>query len=505
MDGYSAKEILDDKFGYSYDDIILLPSYIDFTVNDVKLSTKISRNISIKVPIVSSPMDTVSESEMAIKLALQGGIGIIHCNNSIEEQAGEVKKVKRYNNGFITNPIVFSPENTIEDILDAKSKYGFDGYPITINGHMGSKFVGLISKRDFDLESDTTIKLDQIMNKECVTAQTDCDLKKACHIIKECKLSKLPILDSEGNLISIICRKDLLNKTDYPLASYNQKTSHLMVGAAVSTHPDDKVRIDRLIEEGVELIVIDSAQGCSKFQLDTLKYIKDNYPYQKSGVDVICGNVVSFDQAEILIKAGADGLRVGMGIGSICTTQNICGVGRPQATAVYAVSRYSILRKDNQEEGEDIPIIADGGISNTGHIIKALCLGASAVMLGSMLAGTDEAPGEYIYEDGIRLKKYRGMGSLDAMKKKSATRYLADKKDLVKVAQGVSGKVTAKGSLATYIPFLLQALKHGFQDIGCDSMEKLHKKLLSGELRFQLRTNNAVREGNVHNLYGYAQ
>tara|TARA_B100000575_G_C23097014_1_gene632769 strand:+ start:125 stop:1624 length:1500 start_codon:yes stop_codon:yes gene_type:complete len=497
MDGYSANEILNDKFGYSYDDIILLPNYIDFTVNDVKLSTKISRNISINIPVISSPMDTVTESEMAIKLALLGGMGIIHCNNSIEEQAQEVKKVKRYNNGFITNPIVFSPENTISDILDAKQKYGFDGYPITINGVMGSKFVGLISKKDFDLETDINIKIKQIMNKECITAFIDCDLKNAYQIIKKCKLSKLPILDSEGNLISLICRKDLLNKTNYPFASYNHKTSHLMVGAAVSTHPDDKVRIDRLVEEGVELIVIDSAQGCSKFQLETLKYIKDKYPYQKSGVDVICGNIVTFNQAEILIKAGADGLRVGMGIGSICTTQNICGVGRPQATAIYSISKY------NKEGKINIPIIADGGISNTGHIIKALSLGANTVMLGSMLAGTDEAPGEYIYEDGIRLKKYRGMGSLEAMKKKSATRYLADKKDLLKVAQGVSGKVTTKGSLTTYIPFLIQALKHGFQDVGCDSITKLHKRLLNDELRFQLRTNNGVREGNVHNLYNY--
>ena len=499
MDGYSAHEILEDKVGYSYDDLILLPSYIDFTVNQVQLSTKISRNLSIKVPIVSSPMDTVTESEMAIKLALQGGIGIIHCNNSIEEQALEVRKVKRYNNGFITDPVVFSPNYTIRDILDARSRYGFDGYPITDDGSINSKFLGMISKKDFDLETDTNIKLEQIMNRDCVTGTTDWDLDKAYQIIKQSKLSKLPILDSDGNLVSLICRKDLLSKTKFPLASYNQKTSHLIVGAAVSTHPDDRARIDRLVEEGVEIIVIDSAQGCSNFQLETLKYIKDKYPYiqDKNNVDVICGNVVTYDQAKILIDAGADGLRVGMGIGSICTTQNVCGVGRPQATAVYKVSSYG------KQMG--VPIIADGGVSSTGHMIKALSLGASGVMLGSMLAGTDEAPGEYIYEDGIRLKKYRGMGSLDAMKKKSATRYLADKKDSVKVAQGVSGKVTAKGSLTTYIPFLLQGLKHGFQDIGCDSIEKLHERLSSGKLRFQLRTNNAVREGNVHNLYDYTQ
>ena len=497
MDGYSAQDILNDKVGYSYDDLILLPSYIDFTVNDVKLETKITKNVRIKVPLVSSPMDTVTESKLAIQLALQGGIGIIHCNNSIEEQTREVRKVKRYNNGFIDSPIVFSPNHTIADILEAKKKYGFDGYPITEDGLVGSKFLGLISKKGFDLETDNSIKLQTIMNTKCITANIECNLEKAYQIIKEAKLSKLPILDGSGNLVSMICRKDLLSKTKYPLASYNQRTSHLIVGAAVSTHPDDRERIDKLVEECVEIIVIDSAQGCSNFQLETLNYIKQKYPFEESGVDVICGNVVTYDQAKVLVEAGADGIRVGMGIGSICTTQNVCGVGRPQATAVFKVADYC--------KTQGIPVIADGGVSSTGHMIKALSLGASAVMLGSMLAGTDEAPGEYIYQDGIRLKKYRGMGSLDAMKKKSATRYLADKTDTLKVAQGVSGKVTAKGSITTYIPFLMQGLKHGFQDIGCDSIEKLHQRLVSNKVRFQLRTNNAVKEGNVHDLYDYAQ
>lgn len=497
MDGYSAKEIFNSKFGYTYNDLILLPGYIDFGLENVNLETYITKNIKLKNPIVSSPMDTVTESEMAIQLALQGGIGIIHCNNSIEEQLEEIRKVKRFNNGFITNPIVFSPDNTIQDIKNAKSQHGFDSYPITTDGKLKSKLLGMISKKDFNLETNLDLKVSDVMTKKITVGLEGCQLEEAYQILKTSKLSKLPIVDNNENfnLISLICRKDLLNKKTYPYATYNPLTSNLMVGAAVSTHSNDLERIDRLIDENVDLIIIDSAQGCSQFQINTLRYIKNKLQNTTQILDVICGNVVTIDQAKLLLANGADGLRVGMGIGSICTTQNVCGVGRPQATAVYKVAEYAKKFK--------IPVIADGGIVNTGHIIKALSLGASCVMLGSMLAGTDESPGEYIYENGIRLKKYRGMGSLDAMKKKSITRYLGN--ESLKVAQGVSGKVTARGSIVKYIPFILQGIRHGFQDIGIQFIHDLHNQLYKNNIRFQLRTIQAQNEGNIHHLYNYEQ
>ena len=494
-DGFSAKEIFDSKTGYSYDDIIILPGFIDFSVEDVNLTAQITKNITLKTPLISSPMDTVTESEMAIQLALQGGIGIIHCNNSIEEQLHEVNKVKRYNNGFIHNPIVLSPEHSIGDVILARATHGFSSYPVTIDGNLGSVLVGIVSKKDFDLETDENLKVKDIMTTMIVTAPAACNLQDAYHLLKQSRLSKLPIVDTSNNLVSLICRKDVLNKTRYPLASYNTKTNHLMVGASVSTHPADMTRIDALISARVEIIVIDAAQGCSRYQLETLKYIKQRAKEMNVDIDVICGNVVTTDQAEILVRAGADGLRVGMGVGSICTTQAVCGVGRPQASAVYAIAQYA--RKFG------IPVVADGGIRSSGDIIKALCLGATGVMAGSLLAGTDEAPGDYIHEEGVRLKAYRGMGSVEAMKKRSAARYLASKHIIV--AQGVSGKVTAKGSVDKYVPGLLQAVRHGLQDIGYKSVDGVQGGVRQELVRFQLRSSQAQAEGNVHSLFEYGQ
>ena len=490
MDGFSASEIFNDKIGYTYDDFIILPHFIYTDLNSITLDTKLTRNITLKRPLVSSPMDTVTESKMAIGLALQGGIGIIHCNNTIAEQVEEVRKVKRFNNGFIYDPIVFSPDNTVSDIINAKRQYGFNGYPITIDGKLGSKLVGIVSKKDLDLEDeDTLIKTVMTSREKMICGyENECDLNKAHGILKKQKISKLPIVDENDNLIALICRKDLIMKTKYPFASYNKEGTSLLVGAAVSTHNRDEIRVDKLIEIGIDVIVIDAAQGCSKYQISMIDYIKN----KSSNVDVICGNVVTKDQASILIINGADALRVGMGSGSICTTQNVCGVGRPQATAIYQVANYC--------KSKGVPVIADGGIRATGDIIKALSIGASTVMLGSMLAGTDEAPGEYIYDvNGSRLKKYRGMGSLEAINKGSGDRYLIDSN--IKIAQGVSGRVSAKGALNNYIPKLIQSIKHGIQDIGYNSIIDLRNHLENVQL--QLRTVQGQKEGNVHDLYDY--
>jgi IMP dehydrogenase len=494
MCGLSMNKIFRNEMGlaYSYDDLIFLPGYIDFSMNEIDLTSRISKRIELKCPIVSSPMDTVTESKTAIMLALLGGIGIIHCNNTIEEQCNEVKVVKRYNNGFITEPIIFSPNNIIKDVRDAIKIHKFSGFPITEDGKVHSKLVGMISSRDIDFE-DENVFLKDVMTQNPVVYKEEngsVKLKDANNILKKCKKSRLPIVNNEGELQSLICRKDIRNMNAYPLATKNKQTKQLMVGVAISTHKDYKDRLHRLIEVGADVIVIDSSQGNSSFQISTLKYIKQTYP----DVDVICGNIVTKEQAQNLISNGADGLRVGMGVGSICTTQEVCGVGRPQATAIYEVARYA--------KESNVPVIADGGISNSGHIFKALALGASAVMLGSLIAGTDESPTDYYYKDGVRLKKYRGMGSLDAMKKYSSERYFINE-NAPRVAQGVSGEVTAKGSLDKYIPFLIQSVKHGYQNVGVKKLSEMHDNLYNETLRGHLRSSHAIIEGGVHHLYNH--
>jgi IMP dehydrogenase len=491
MNGVSASSLFDKIYGFTYDDIIVLPGFICNPVSEVSLKSQFTKNISLHTPIVSSPMDTVTEADMAINIALEGGIGIIHSNNTIDEQIEQVKKVKKYNNGFITNPIVLSEQQTVEEIQDIQEKHGFSGFPVTENGRIGSKLVGFVSQRDFDfIQNETTMRVKDIMTKELIvgTETDDFSLDQAYEILKKNKVSRLPIIDKDGNLVSLISRKDQKNKRNFPLATKHPDTKQLLVGAAVSTHPKDKERINRLVTEAnVDVIAIDSSQGNSIYQIDTIKYIKLHYP----NVDVVAGNVVTSNQANNLVAAGADAIRVGMGIGSICTTQNVCGVGRPQASAIYDVGKYCA------EKG--IPIIADGGISNSGHIVKALALGASTVMLGSLLAGTEESCGSTFYENGRKLKKYRGMGSVEAMQSNSSRRYNIQKN--IYVAQGVTGSVSCKGSIHTFIPYLLQGVKHGFQNIGVYTMTEVHKSMYNDVIRFEIRSISSQAEGNVHHLF----
>ena len=489
MNGTVINKIFNSHYSYAYDDLIFLPGFIDFTTDQINLGAQLTRNIKLKIPLVSSPMDTVTESAMAIKMALLGGIGIIHCNNSIEEQVREVKKVKRFNNGFILNPIVFSPENTIQDILN--QNLNFSGIPITEDGKLGSKLVGLVSKRDIDYIENTQTKLGEIMTRDLVVGLEGISLDDASQKLLDSKKSRLPIVNERGELVSLVCRKDIRNNILYPLASKNEETKQLLVGASISTSHYQE-RAQKLLEAGVDVIVIDSSQGNSIFQLEVLSYLKSLSQH----VEVIAGNVVTPQQCQKLVEAGADAIRVGMGIGSICTTQEVCGVGRAQASAVYHVSHY--LRQHN------IPMIADGGIASSGHIIKALGLGASMVMMGSLLAGTDESPGNYYYKDGIRLKKYRGMGSLDSLNTKHQDRYL-HQKSKIKVAQGVSGEVVGKGSLEKHLGYLLTGIKHGFQNLGASSISQLQKQLDSGETGVEVRTVGAQQEGNIHHLFSYKE
>lgn len=491
QDGESARELFERGEGLTYHDFIILPGHIDFAAEEVDLSTRITRNIQLKVPLVSSPMDTVTETKMAISLALMGGIGIVHYNNSIDEQVNLVRKVKRFENGFITEPSVLSPNHRIQDIDRIRTKEGFSGIPITEDGTLKTKLVGIVTNRDIDFEPDRTRFLKEVMVTDLITAPEGISLVEANSRLRVSKKGKLPIVDKEDRLVSLISRTDLKKNRDFPDAC-KDKRKQLRVGAAVSTRDVDRERIAGLVEAGADVIVVDSAQGDSVFQIQTIEYLKKNFPH----IDVVAGNVVTTRQCHSLVSAGADGIRVGMGPGSICTTQETMACGRAQATAVYECAKYC--------RQYDIPLIADGGISNTGALAKALACGASTGMMGSLFAGTQEAPGEYFYKDGVRVKKYRGMASVEAMEKGGAKRYLYGDKG-IKVAQGVSGLVVDKGSMLDLVPYIVQSLRQSLQDFAYRSLADLHRAIESEDLRFERRTHSAQREGAIHGLLAYEE
>lgn len=491
-DGFSIAEVFAKRkscFAYTFDDIIILPGHNKDVDPYPSLESNISRNIRLKLPLLSSPMDTVTEHDMAIGMALQGAIGIIHYNMTIEEQAKEVRLVKKYKNGFITDPACLRPDSTIAELDALKEKFGYSGVPITETGVLGSKLVGIVTNRDVDFVQDRETKLQEVMTTNLITALEGLSLTEANELMRKSKKGKLPVVNTSGEIVGLVSRTDIKKSKEFPDAS-KDKNKQLLVGAAIGTRPNDKDRCKALVEAGVDVIVIDSSQGDSMYQIELIKHIKATHPQ----VDLIGGNVVTARQAYHLILAGVDGLRIGMGSGSICTTQEVCAVGRAQATAIYNTSR--LARKFG------VPVIADGGISSSGHIVKALCIGASAVMCGSLLAGTAESPGDYYFQDGIRLKKYRGMGSIEAMSKGSEKRYFATG-SVVKVAQGVSGSVADKGSLRQYIPHVIAGIKQGLRDIGVQSIEDMRQQSLCGDLKFELRSPAAQREGNVHSLHTY--
>ena len=467
--------------GYTFDDLLLVPAYSEVLPRNVDLSTKFSRNILLNIPMISAAMDTVTETNMAIAIAREGGIGVIHKNMSIENQAKQVRAVKRAENGMILNPISITRGKTVADALGLMKEYSIGGIPVVdADNHL----VGIVTNRDLRFERNMKKLIDDVMTKEgLVTTRQSTDLESAADILQEHKIEKLPVVDSNNCLIGLITYKDITKAKDKPFACKDKQGS-LRVAAAIGVTKDSIERANALIEAGVDSIIIDTAHGHSKGVADMLRQVKKLHP----NIDVVVGNIATGEAAKMLIEAGADGVKVGIGPGSICTTRIIAGVGMPQISAIYDVALAL--------KGTGVPLIADGGLRYSGDVVKALAAGASSVMMGSLFAGTEESPGETVIFNGRKFKTYRGMGSLSAMQQGSKDRYFQDAEDDIKklVPEGIEARVPFKGALHEVVYQIVGGLRAGMGYCGAARIEELH------HAKFTHITSAGYAEGHPHGV-----
>ncbi len=481
MASFVADKIIMD--GLTFDDVLLIPAYSEVLPREVELKTMFTRHIGLNIPFVTAAMDTVTESSMAIAIAREGGIGVIHKNMTIDEQARQVAIVKRAENGMIYDPVTILRGRTVQDALNMMHDYHIGGIPVVDEE---DHLVGIVTNRDLRFERHLDKKIDEVMTKEnLVTTHQQTDLVAAAQILQENKIEKLPVVDKDNHLIGLITYKDITKAKDKPFACKDDK-GRLRVAAGVGVTVDTLERAQALVDAGVDAIVIDTAHGHSKGVVEKLHAVKNAFPQ----IDVVVGNVATGEAAKYLVDNGADAVKVGIGPGSICTTRVVAGVGVPQLSAVYDV--YSALK------GTGVPLIADGGLRYSGDIVKALAAGGSAVMVGSLVAGTEESPGETIIFNGRKFKSYRGMGSLEAMEQKNGSRdryfqnNITDAKKLV--PEGIAGRVPYKGTVQEVVYQLVGGLRSGMGYCGAGTIEKLH------DAKFARITNAGVLESHPHDI-----
>jgi IMP dehydrogenase len=453
----------DIRKGLSFDDVLLVPAESDIVPKDTDTATRLTASITLNIPLVSAAMDTVTESRLAVALAREGGIGIIHKNMTVQEQAGEVEKVKRSQSGVITAPISLRPEHTVQEAADLMARYHISGIPVTDER---SRLVGILTNRDLRFQADYAVPLSAVMTKErLVTAKPGTSLDEASALLHTHRIEKLPIVDSSGILVGMITYKDIIKARDYP-SSCKDSAGRLRVGAALGSGGEAELeRAQALIDAEADVLVVDSAHGHNRMIAQTVRILKSHFPR----IEIIAGNIVTAEAADALIKAGADAVKVGVGPGSICTTRVVAGVGVPQLTAVMDTARRAAQ--------SDIPVIADGGIKFSGDIVKALAAGAHAVMIGNLFAGTAESPGNVITHMGRNYKVHRGMGSVKAMERGSRTRYMQDEIEAAKlVPEGIEGRVPFRGALSDYVHQLVGGLRSGMGYCGCRTIGDLHAR-----------------------------
>ena len=477
-----TKKNNDIPMALTFDDVLLLPAASKVLPNEVDVKTRLSRNITMNIPLLSAAMDTVTEAKTAISMAREGGIGIIHRNMSVQRQATEVDKVKKSESGMIVDPVTMHPDQKISEVLEVMERYRISGVPIVEDGR---KLVGIVTNRDLRFETNLEQKVSNVMTKKnLVTASEGITLEESKVLLHKNRIEKLLVVNDKGDLLGLITIKDIMKIKKYPNAC-KDKLGRLRVGAAVGVGPDRDRRVEALVKAGVDVIVVDSAHGHAEAVVDSVPAIKEKFP----DIELIAGNVATADGTRTLIEAGADAIKVGVGPGSICTTRVVAGVGVPQISAVMECAK--VARK------HQVPIIADGGIKYSGDVVKALAAGADSVMIGSIFAGTDESPGETVLYQGRSYKVYRGMGSLGAMKEGSGDRYFQGDvvEEVKRVPEGIEGRVPYKGPLSSSVFQLIGGLRAGMGYVGCGNLEQLRK-----DAKFIRITSAGLKESHVHDV-----